>query len=298
VNPTAGRGRLQRLLPALRAAFARLPLDIEIVVTTSAADACDRARECFADGGGVVGVGGDGTVRDLADVAVTARGTLAIVPLGSGNDFARHLGFDHRDPLRALDALVDGTPICVDLGLARAADGTSRRFTTVANTGFDAEANRWANTVSWTSGATLYLLAVLRTVATYRPRPVRVVVDGHQWEGRVWLVAVGNARCYGGGMHITPEAELDDGLLDVCVIGDIGVVEFVANFPKVYRGTHTSHHAVTMLRGARVEIAAVDRSDKSPPAELWASGERVGLLPAVIETEAAALRVVVPATRP
>ena len=102
----------------------------------------------------------------------------------------------------------------------------------VANAGFDSEANRWANGVQWASGTTLYVLAVLRTLATYRPHRFRLTVDGDEHEIEAWLVAIGNTRGYAGGMQVTPGAELDDGQLDVCVVGAVSRFEFLRSFPR------------------------------------------------------------------
>jgi diacylglycerol kinase (ATP) len=289
VNPAAGRGRTRRLLPDLTAALRAR--GVEVHVASDAEDGRRAARAAFAGGGGVVACGGDGSVYDLAGVAAECDGPLALVPTGSGNDFARHFGIDGRRPLDALALLDHGTEIRCDLGRARAADGTTCRFTTVAHTGFDAEANRWANGVEWASGTTLYVVAVMRTLAVYRPRPVRVTMDGTVWEGAAWLVAVGNTRYYAGGMMIAPDARADDGVLDVCIIGPVPTLTFLAKFPLVFRGTHVSVPGVEMFRARTVEI---DPVGPGLDLDLYASGEPVGPLPARVDCEPAALRLVVP----
>jgi diacylglycerol kinase (ATP) len=135
------------------------------------------------------------------------------------------------------------------------------------------------------------VLAVLRTLATYRPHRFHLTIDGDAREIEAWLLAIGNGRCYAGGMMITPDAQLDDGALDVCIIGPVSRPAFLANFPKVFRGTHVAHPAVTMLRGREVQIESLD---PSVPIELYGSGERIGPLPARLEAVPAALRVMVP----
>jgi len=295
VNPSAGRGRTRKLLPRLTAAFEQSDLDIEVCVSSDFEDARVLAQKALAADRGVVACGGDGTVSELAGLATEAGGVLAIVPTGAGNDFARHLGLDHRRPLDAVPILESGRLGTVDLGRAEAPPGdggSSRWFASVANTGFDSEANRWANGVQWASGTTLYVLAVLRTLATYRPHHFRLTVDGEAREIEAWLLAVGNGRCYAGGMMITPDAQLDDGRLDVCIVGPVSRPAFLWSFPKVFRGTHVSHPAVTMLRGREVVIESLD---PSLPIELYGSGERIGPLPVRLETVPGALRVMVPA---
>ncbi|MSO78189.1 MAG: diacylglycerol kinase family lipid kinase [Acidimicrobiia bacterium] len=292
VNPTAGRGRTSKALPALQSAFAAH--DIPVHVSLDAVDGKRHAREAFARGDGVIACGGDGTVSSLAAVSADEQGPLAVVPTGAGNDLARHLGIPRRAS-DAIELIEHGRITTIDLGRATAQDGATTMFTTVANTGFDAEANRWANGVRWATGTPLYVLALLRTLAVYRPSPMRVKVDDAEWEGDAWLVAVGNTRCYAGGMMITPAAQVDDGLLDVCVILGVSKAEFLRRSPRVFKGTHTALDDVITMRGTRVEISA-DETRRAP--ELWASGERVGPLPAQLEAVPGALRVLVPEGSP
>ena len=292
VNPVAGRGRTRRLLPELRNTLAAH--DVVVHVATSPADGVQAAVDAYGQGHGVVACGGDGTIAELAGVAAAHGGPLAVVPTGAGNDFARQLGLDLRRPLQAIDLLDDGELLDVDLGRATAVDGTTRTFTTVANTGFDSEANRWANGVRWARGSTLYLIAIARTLAVYRPQLVVVRVDDHEWRGKAWLVAIGNTRRYAGGLMITPAAEVDDGLLDVCVITATPTAKFIARFPTVFRGNHTRFDEVMMLRGREVEVLA---DGAGPALEFWASGERVGALPAIATVDPKALRVLAPRAR-
>jgi diacylglycerol kinase (ATP) len=291
VNPAAGRGRTRRLLPELRRALAAH--DVASHVATSAGDGVRLARDAYGRGDGVVACGGDGTVAELAGVAAAHGGPLAVVPTGGGNDFARQLGLDLRRPLQAIELLDDGELVDIDLGRASSRDGSTRAFTTVANTGFDSEANRWANGVRWARGSTLYLVAIARTIAVYRPQPMVVRVDDQEWRGAAWLVAIGNTRWYAGGLMITPDAEIDDGLLDVCVITAAPTAKFIARFPTVVRGNHTRVKGVMMLRGREVEVLP---DGGGLALDLWASGERVGALPGTAAIDPLALRVLVPRT--
>ena len=273
VNPAAGRRRAHSRLSELTTALAASALDVSVHVTTSADDLVATATRAFAAGHGVIACGGDGTVSMAAGLAAEHDGVLGIVAVGSGNDFARQLGLPRGDIATAVGTLERGTVSRVDLGRVDAADGTRRWFTTVANTGFDAEANRWANTVGWLSGTPLYVLAVLRTLRSYRPRRVRVVVDGVATDTDAWLVAVANTRSYASGMVIAPEASIDDGVLDVCVVGPVSRVEFLRTFPKVFRGTHVHHPMVTMSRGTTVTVEALDATSK-PRSARRALGQR------------------------
>jgi diacylglycerol kinase (ATP) len=291
VNPAAGRGRVRSRLPGLVDALAAADLDLAIHISADADDLVALARGAFADGRGVVACGGDGTVTALAGVAADHGGVLGIVAVGSGNDFARQLGLPRGDVDAAVAVLATGCVVDADLGRVHTADGHSRYFTTVANTGFDAVANEWANRVTWTSGTPLYVIAAMRTLATYRPRRFRIVVDDEVVETEAWLVAVGNTRTYASGMMITPAASVHDGLLDVCIVGPVGRADFLRTFPSVFRGEHVRH---PMVRTWRASHVAVESPDRGTPVDLWASGEYAGPLPARLEPAAGALSVMVP----
>jgi diacylglycerol kinase (ATP) len=293
VNPAAGRGRARARLPRVLDALADADLDVELVLSADADDLVTLARDAFGRGRALVACGGDGTVHALAGVAADEGGVLGILPLGSGNDFARQLEIPRDDLDAAIDVLRTGQVVEADLGRAHTADGATTWFTTVANTGFDAVANAWANEVTWMSGTPLYVLATLRTLAKYSPTPVRVTVDDTVIETEAWLVAVGNTRTYASGMMITPEASVYDGLLDVCVVGPVSRTDFLRTFPSVFKGTHVEHEEVRTTRGAHVTVETLAPVDA---VDLWASGEHAGPLPARLEPVAGALAVVVPAT--
>jgi len=297
VNPAAGRGRARSRLPHLADALAASDLDVAIHLSADADDLVVIARRAFDDGRGVIACGGDGTVNALAGVAADHDGVLGIVAVGSGNDFARQLELPRDDVAGAIVVLETGRVVEADLGRVHTADGRSQYFTTVANTGFDAAANQWANGVTWTSGTPLYVMAAMRTLMTYRPRGFRLVVDDEVVETEAWLVAVGNTRSYASGMMITPAADVHDGLLDVCVVGPVGRADFLRTFPSVFRGEHLRHPMVRTWRAERVTVESVKGRDDGggTPVDMWASGEYAGPLPASLEPAPGALAVMVPA---
>ncbi|MBM3658745.1 MAG: diacylglycerol kinase family lipid kinase [Actinobacteria bacterium] len=286
VNPGAGRRHGARELARLGDALAARAIAVH--ATRSADEGLEVARAAFARGDGVLACGGDGTVQVLAQCAAESDGLLGVIPVGSGNDFARGIGLDPTDPLAALHVLDAGHETRLDLGRVRTADGATMLYTTVAHSGLDGEVNRWANTVTRLSGTALYAVAAVRTIATYHPTEMRMVIDGVEWTGRPWLVAVANTHCYGGGMDIAPAARVDDGLLDVIVVHGVSRARVLRCFPRMIKGTHLTIEGVEHFRGTVVEIDGPDDQ------EIYASGERVGLLPATIDVRPAALRVMVP----
>ena len=284
VNPVAGRGRTRKLLPVIEERAAAVGAKVQVSLNPD--DPTRLAQEAAAQGHDLVACGGDGVVAAVAGVAADTGRTLAVVPTGAGNDFARVLGYDPKHPMEAFAALEHGHDRVIDLGQVN-----GRWYTCVTASGFDAEANRWANTVHRLSGTALYVAAVLRTLAVYKPHPFRLTVDGETHEFRAWLVAVGNGPSYGGGMNIAPAAKLDDGLLDVTVVGAMTRWQMLTSFPKVFKGTHVSHPLVSTFRAARVDLVSLD---PSVPMDVYADGELVGPLPATMEARPAALKVRVP----
>ena len=295
VNPTSGRGRGARLVPEVRQRLTALGLEHEVVLSESPLDPPRIARQAAEDGAEIVAaLGGDGMAGMVGSALVGTRTALAVIPAGTGNDFAGFLGFKRGKPLRALPSLVD--PEIMDIDAVRitgSAGGAEAHFINVAGAGFDSEVNETANRMKTrVQGTAKYVAAVLSTLRRYQPAQFEVTVDGEHHSLSGMLVAVGNGRSYGGGMQVCPDASLSDGLLEVCVVGAMGRGEFVRNFPRVFRGTHTTHPKVTMLRGSRVEIAADRHFD------IYADGEQSLPLPAAFEVLPSSLRVVVPKGSP
>jgi diacylglycerol kinase (ATP) len=287
VNPTAGRGRGARAAAPAAAALREAGFAVRTVVGDDPADALARARKVVAGGtAALVPVGGDGMVS-LALQAVAGTGTpLGVVAAGTGNDFARASGLPVRRPEAAgaviARALREGRSRAVDLG--RVGD---RWFGTVLASGFDSRVNDRGNRMRWPAGRFRYDLAMLAELAALRPIPYRVRFDdAPEREIEATLIAVGNGSSYGGGMRICADAELDDGLFDVCVVGPCSRTTLLRVFPRVYSGTHPGHPVVTVHRAARVGLAAEGLTG-------WADGEPVGPLPLVAETVPGAVRLLV-----
>lgn len=287
-NPSAGRGRGARLLPKVEALLRSLDVPHRTFVSRDGADAERLAREAAEAGATVVAaLGGDGHLGNCANGVIGTGAALATIPAGSGNDFAKHLGIDPRDPLRATRLLREPSLRRVDVVRA-ATPERERYFVNVGGVGFDSEVNLLANRTRFLSGTARYVYAVFVTLARFHPGSFGLRVDGEEHRFRAMMVAVANGSTYGGGMRVCPQAREDDGLLDVCVVTEIGKWEFVKTFPKVFRGRHVEHPAVRLLRGAQAEVSA-DR-----PFQVFADGEHVGGVPVTFTVVPGALSVVVP----
>ncbi|MFD7791891.1 diacylglycerol kinase [Streptomyces sp. NPDC059759] len=288
VNPTAGRGRGAHAAQPAASAFRAAGFSVRTVFGEDAADGLARARAAVAAGtGALVAVGGDG-MANLALQAVAGTDTpFGLIPVGTGNDFARALGLPLRAPAAAArltaDALKEDRLRAVDLGRV---DGTW--FGTVLASGFDSRVNDRGNRMRLPVGRFRYDLAMLAELAAFRPFAYRLTLDGGETrEIEATLVAVGNGSSYGGGMRICPGADLGDGLFDVTVVGNCGRATLLTVFPKVYRGTHVDHPVVTVHRAARVELVAAGVTG-------YADGEPLGALPLTAECIPGAVRVALP----
>ncbi|MGW7267629.1 diacylglycerol kinase [Streptomyces sp. NPDC054842] len=288
VNPTAGRGRGARAAQPAASALRAAGFAVRTVLGRDAADALARARAAVAEGtGALVAVGGDGMVNLALQAVAGTRTPLGLVAVGTGNDFARALGLPLGDPAAAgrqiADALRDARLRDVDLGRV---GGTW--FGTVLASGFDSRVNDRGNRMRRPAGRLKYDLAMLAELASFKPFPYRITLDGGRaLEIEATLVAVGNGSSYGGGMRICADADLGDGLFDVTVVGDCSRTTLLRVFPKVYKGTHLSHPKVTVHRAARVGLVAEGVTG-------YADGEPLGPLPLTAECVPGAVRVAVP----
>jgi YegS/Rv2252/BmrU family lipid kinase len=238
-------------------------------------------------------VGGDGTVHEVVNGALGADGVeLAVLPRGTGKDFVRSLRIPS-DLRAALDVARDGRPRTVDAGRAsyRSWDGSeaTAHFANFAGAGISGAIARRANRSSKALGGRVsFFAATLAVFASWKSADITVQIDGARRSGDMFEVLVMNGDYAAGGMWVTPEAEPDDGRLDVLLIGDITKVDFVRTFPKIYRGKHLSHPKIEVLHGRHVEVEA------DPVVPVVLDGEQPGTTPARFELVPQALRVRVP----
>lgn len=237
-------------------------------------------------GEAVLVLSGDGLVGAVADELRHIDGSLlGVLPGGRGNDFARVLGIP-LDPVAACEVIVTGEEKPIDLG-----EVEGRAFVGIASVGFDSEANRIANEAPSRLGGLVYAYGALRALAAWRPARFEIDVDGKRVQFSGYSVAGANSKAYGGGMYAAPDAELDDGLLDVPWMEDVSKLRFVTRIlPKVFKGTHVSESCIHVLRGAELRISA-DR-----PFDIYADGDPIGTLPVTVRALRGAIKVLVPAS--
>ncbi len=216
----------------------------------------------------VVAAGGDGTLCEVLNGVIGRDVKLGLIPLGTGNDFARTVGVGLTIK-EAVLSIFYGDPVRIDVGKIR-----DRYFINVAGCGFDAVvAERINKGVRNLSGKAAYVSAVYQSLKDFDPVDMKLTLDGETREVRALLCAVANARSYGGGMKVAPDALLNDGVFDICVVS-AGKWEFVKSFPKVYKGTHTNHPDVFMARAKTVRV------ETGKPVRVIVDGELYGETPA------------------
>jgi diacylglycerol kinase (ATP) len=287
VNPAASFGRNRAVGPAVVERLLDEGYDVAMLREANIELLRRETESAFAQGtDGLVVVGGDGMVSLGVNLVAETGVPLGIVAAGTGNDLARGLGLPFEDPAAATDALIDALarpPRSIDAGVIR--HGALRTwFACVVSTGFDAVVNERANRMTRPRGPSRYTLALVRELATFRPRTYTITIDGVRRVQRAMLVSVANNASLGGGMRIVPHAVLDDGLLDVFIVHPLSRARLLAVFPKVFAGEHTDHPAVEFVRGRRILIEADD-------IVAYADGERVGMLPIEVEVVPRALSV-------
>ena len=282
-NPASAGGRGARRLPLAEAELGRLGADFRTVRTTGIDHARAEAAKAVEAGEHVAGLGGDGLLRPLAAELRGTESSLAIIPGGRGNDFGRVLGIP-TDTAEAVAVAVAGNERLIDVATV---DGEP--FLGIASFGFDSDANRLANEAKVVRGNVVYLYAALRALAAWKPARFGVTVDGKHRETSGYSVVVANSKAYGGGMYIAPQAELDDGELDVVISGEASKLAFLRALPKVFKGEHLDEPNAHFYRGREIQVSA-DREF-----EIYADGDPIGFVPATIRVEKQVLRVVVPA---
>ncbi len=253
LNPQAGRGLASRVWPQLEQELVRRHLAHRTLVTSSAAGALERLAN-LPEGHAVVAVGGDGTVHGLLPAVVGTGRPLAIVPLGSGNDFSALLGLRSGDLKGALDRLRD-QPRPYD-ALEVKVSGRAEPVLNGLGMGFDAHvADLMRRAPRRLSGFGRYLWAALRGVRDLQLTEVEVTVDGETfYRGPSCLVAIMNGTRYGGGFRIAPDASPRDGLLDVVLGTRVSRLGLLRLLVQVLRGDHLNDPRVRCARGREVRV--------------------------------------------
>lgn len=274
VNPKAGAGKSLEISQEIKRFLESHGEQFRTLIAPNAHELLLRLREIVdcsrEDLRGIFSIGGDGLAHLVLQVAVPAKVPFVVIPAGTGNDFARSLGYSRDHIIALLKNVISSPAQPVDLGIV-----DSEWFGAILSTGFDSVVNERANSLRWPRGAARYNAAIALELPKFRPISYQLTVDGQKMSIEAMLIAVGNGKSYGAGMKICPGADLNDGLFDLVILEPVNTVEFIKVFPKVYSGKHISHPQVRTIRAQKVGIEGESIA--------YADGERIGPAPVSAE---------------
>ena len=283
VNPASAGGKTLKLLPAVEQALDARRVVFRVQRTRGLEHGVEQALRAVEAGELPVAMSGDGLVGAIGGAMAGAETPLGILPGGRGNDLARVLGIPS-DPEEAVATLFSGHSRRIDVG-----EANGRRFLGIVSVGFDSECNRRANEVKIIRSNLVYVYSLFRTLVGWKPARFTIRVDDERIRLTGYSVSVANNSTFGGGMRIAPDADLEDGQFDVIAIGDVSKMRFLANLPKVFKGTHVNGDDVHVFHAPHLELSA------SKPFPVYADGEHLTDLPASLRVLPHALSVLVPA---
>lgn len=256
-NPAGRGGAARPLLPELARHFGAIGIPIR--ETRSPGDEERLAQEAIARHvTTIIAAGGDGTCSNVANAILRAGSTcrLAVVPAGTGNDFAKTLGVRKSSVAEIVRLVLRGQSTPIDVGCLE-----GRYFINSCGFGFDASVLKATHHVKFLKGDALYIYAALRQLLSYRGFPVTVDGSADDGTNELLMATVSNGRFLGGSFHIAPQASVRDGVLDVCLVRDANVFQRVRLFASAFRGTHGRLASVTMFQTQGISLEF-----RSPPA--------------------------------
>ncbi|NLD72598.1 MAG: diacylglycerol kinase family lipid kinase [Chloroflexi bacterium] len=264
VNPLAGRGHAGRMSPQIQQAFQELGADFDLVHTRQAGEAVDLASQAIADGfDTVVAVGGDGTSHEVVNGIMAQSnghpvGTLGCIPGGSGNDFAVMSGAPV-DLRKACEQIVRGETRLLDVGEVTLDGQLTRFFDNAVGIGFDGWVTYETRGVRLVRGMALYVPVVLKTIfSSIQPMRITLTTDGESRETTIMMAVICNGPREGGSFLVAPDAEFDDGLLDLSLTEWMPRLSMLGMVPRFIKGTHVHDPRVRIERARSITVASDD----------------------------------------
>ena len=250
LNPAAGRKKAKRLIPVIKQIFRDKQVDLDLDITQRPGQAFYLSQEAARNNFDIIAAaGGDGTVNEVANGMIDSSSALGVIPLGLGNDFAKAINLPPKLE-EACFALCNGVTKEIDVGRVN-----NRYFVNAMGIGFDA----WVACESqrirrFFLPNYIYLYAVIRMLFRYKAASVKINLADIVLDKKVLLIAIGNGKSSGGGFLLTPDAELTDGLIDVCIIDDVARLKLLMHLPKTFKGTHKRLPYVTTLKTEKLAV--------------------------------------------
>jgi len=305
VNPRSASGSTREKWSGIASEIRTHFGPFNVAFTKAPGDASNIAARAVENGRQfIISCGGDGTINEVANGILNSGGEaeLGILPSGTGGDFRRSINMP-QETRAAARAIKLGSSKRIDIGKVtfkgHENEDISRYFINVSSVGLAASIIERVKSTSYTNwlpvqnlkGKVSFAISTLQEVIGIEPAAIKVRIDNDEERSLNTInFCVANARYFGGGMMIAPDAKLDDGYFDVINIGDIGTLKILLNALSLYRGTHISLPEVKSRRAKRIEI----RNSSDVPLHLETDGELPGKLPAIYEIIPKALKVRVP----
>jgi YegS/Rv2252/BmrU family lipid kinase len=257
VNPAAGRGAARRAESVVARAFRAQGWAVDLLRTEGPGHGQELAARVVSQGARhVVAVGGDGTVHEVANGLLRGNSetALGVVPVGSGNDFAKIAGVYGLDPVRAVARLVTAQPRRFDAGRV-----LGEWFVNSVGFGFGPAVVQTRNRMVRLRGFLSYLVPIVQTFFKFEPPMFEVAASGFRERGYMMMVEVCNGTTAGGSYRFAPDADPADGKMDVCLIRRVSLPRFLMAIPRVIRGTHTSMREVAIIKTAKLVVRSPER---------------------------------------
>ena len=257
VNPAAGRGAARRAESVVARAFRAQGWAVDLVRTEGPGHGQELAAHAVSQGAKhIVAVGGDGTVHEVANglLRTDTDAALGVVPVGSGNDFAKIVGVYGYDPIQAVARLVTAKSRRFDAGRV-----LGEWFVNSVGFGFGPAVVQTRNRMTHLRGFLSYLVPIVRTFFTFHPPVFDIAAPGFRERGYMMMVEACNGTTAGGSYRFAPDADPTDGKMDVCVIRRVSLPRFLIAIPRVLRGTHTSMREVVMVKTAKLVVRAPEQ---------------------------------------
>ncbi len=284
-NPTAGAGRSVKVMRAVEQHLKEQKIAYEVVETEYPQHAVKLARAVVGKGyKGIVSVGGDGTLLEVASELYGTEETLGIIPAGTGNDFRRAVHVS-KDPIEALDVILTGHSEKVDIGFM----GDERPFLNVAGTGFDVEVLRNTEKVRRLfTGGLAYFIGILMSLFRHKSINIEIKVNGQVLKRKVLLIAIANGKSFGGGLKVAPHSSVNDGLFNVLIVNHVPNWRILVELPKLKKGQIEKISVAEQLTCSDIHISS------ETPMSFDLDGEIYGQTPTHLCIKPAALRVFCP----
>ncbi len=254
INPIAGKGKTARKIPELKRIIETQDKGIfDLYFTEYHEHAIKLTQQYARDYDAVLAMGGDGTVNEVLRGVIGTGTVMGIIPEGRGNDFARSISFSE-NVQQTIDTILDFHTMVIDVGKI-----DNNYFMNGVGIGFDGYVNMRNQKRKWLKGPFSYYYTLLESLMMWKTMNMIIAIDGKEIPaGSVFLAAIGNGKYCGGGLNLNPYAEIDDQLLDICVVNDIGKLKIIRNLKRLKNGSINDLDEVTIRKCKKIKIFSED----------------------------------------